>query len=84
MPHRRVTVHGLDSKIDYRLLSALSDLVLCSRCFRNGKATPVPQLISARHSIKNLCSSCVSETLPERGKDSPKRQRLLARYLRCN
>ena len=74
-------MHGLDTKIDYRLLSALSDLVLCSRCFRQGKATPVPQLISARHSIKNLCSSCVDESLPEQGKDSPQRQRLLARYL---
>ncbi|MEM8685195.1 MAG: hypothetical protein AAGF72_17330 [Pseudomonadota bacterium] len=74
-------MHGLDTKVDYRLLSALSDLVLCSRFFRRGQATPVPQLISARHSIKNLCSSCVSDSLPERGKNSPQRQRLLAKYL---
>lgn len=75
-------MQGQTSKIDYRLLASLSDLVLCSRCFRSGKATPVPQLISARHTIKNLCSSCVEESLPARGEDSAQRQRLLARFLK--
>ncbi len=72
----------LDPKVDYRLLDALSDLVLCSRCFQQGKATPVPQLISSRHRIRNLCPSCKQEALPVRGEDSTKRRRLIARYLR--
>lgn len=70
------------SNVDFRLLSKLSELVLCSRCFRKGKATPVPQMISKRHSIKNLCTSCVEETLPKRGEQSTARQRLITRYLK--
>ena len=67
--------------IDYRLVSAISDLVICSRCFRSGKVTPVPQLISERHTIKNLCPSCIEASLPERGKQSDARRRLITRYL---
>lgn len=67
--------------VDYRLVSAISDLVLCSRCFRTGKATPVPQLFSRRHAIKNLCSACTEEALPKRGQQSAERRRLITRYL---
>ena len=75
-------MQATDSKVDYRLLDSLSDLVLCSRCFQQGKVTPVPQLISSRHRIRNLCSCCKDETLPVRGQDSSKRQRLITRYLK--
>ncbi len=67
--------------VDYRLVSAISDLVLCSRCFRSGKVTPVPQLFSQRHTIKNLCPSCTEASLPKRGEQSDTRRRLIARYL---
>ena len=48
----------VQGKVDYRLLNRLSDLVICSRCFRVGTITPVPQVISARHALKNVCSAC--------------------------
>jgi len=47
------------SKVDYRLLGLLSDLVICSKCLRAGRVTPVPQILSARHTPRSLCSSCV-------------------------
>lgn len=46
-------------KVDYRLLSMLSDLVLCSRCLRAGRTTPVPQILSERHTPRTLCAGCV-------------------------
>ncbi len=47
--------------VDYRLLNRLSNIVICSRCLRSGKVTPVPQLISDRQSLTNQCSSCRHE-----------------------
>ena len=44
--------------VDYRLLNRLSNLVICSCCLRRGKVTPVPQVISDRHSLTNECSAC--------------------------
>ena len=48
--------------VDYRLLNRLSNLVICSCCLRRGKITPVPQVISDRHSLTNECSSCRHES----------------------
>jgi hypothetical protein len=48
--------HG---KIDYRLLGLMSDLVICSNCLRAGKVTPVPQILSERHTPRSLCGSCI-------------------------
>jgi hypothetical protein len=48
--------HG---KIDYRLLGLMSDLVICSSCLRAGKVTPVPQILSERHTPRSLCGSCI-------------------------
>jgi len=48
--------------VDYRLLNRLSDLVICSRCLQRGKVTPVPQVISDRHSLTNECPSCRLES----------------------
>ena len=45
-------------KVSYRLLEQLSNLVICSRCLRRGKVTPVPQLISNRHTLTNECAAC--------------------------
>ena len=46
------------NNIDYRLLNRLSNLVICSSCLRRGIVTPVPQVISDRHSVSNECSKC--------------------------
>ena len=42
--------------VSYRLLNRLSNLVICSRCLRAGRVTPVPQIISGRHSLTNECA----------------------------
>jgi len=47
------------SNVDYRLLGLLSDLVICSKCLRAGRVTPVPQILSERHTPRSLCSGCV-------------------------
>ena len=44
--------------VDYRILGLLSDLVICSRCLREGRVTPVPQILSKRHTPRSLCSGC--------------------------
>jgi hypothetical protein len=47
------------SNVDYRLLGLLSSRVICSRCLRHGKVTPVPQIFSERHTPRSLCRGCV-------------------------
>ena len=47
--------------VSYRLLNRLSNLVICSRCLRSGVVTPVPQIISGRHSLTNECAECRAE-----------------------
>jgi len=64
------------SNIDYRLLNRLSNLVICSSCLRRGKVTPVPQVISDRHSVSNECSKCRFENVP-RGAFRQKRGKVL-------
>ena len=54
-------------KVSYRLLDKLSNLVICSRCLRNGTVTPVPQIISGRHSLTNECAQCRSQKRGRRG-----------------
>jgi hypothetical protein len=46
------------TNVDYRLLGLLSNLVICSRCLRQGKITPVPQVVSHRHTPRSRCSGC--------------------------
>ena len=53
-----------NDNVSYRLLNRLSNLVICSRCLRSGIVTPVPQVISGRHSLTNECAECRS-TNPE-------------------
>lgn len=54
--------------VDYRLLNGLSNLVICSRCLRSGRVTPVPQVISSHRSPTNLCAACRSEHAPQQRK----------------
>ena len=46
--------------VSYQLLGKLSNLVICSSCLREGTVTPVPQIISGRHSLTNQCAECRS------------------------
>lgn len=50
--------------VDYRLLNNLSNLVICSHCLRNGRVTPVPQIISADRKVRNVCSDCRDDASP--------------------
>ena len=53
--------------VSYRLLNRLSNLVICSRCLRSGVVTPVPQIISGRHSLTNECAECRAKDLERQG-----------------
>ena len=50
-----------DNNVDYRLLNRLSNLVICSSCLRRGLITPVPQVISDRHTLTNEGPDCRDE-----------------------
>ena len=52
-----------NDNVDYRLLGLKSDLVICSACLREGRVTPVPQIVSHRHTPRSLCTAC---TKPKR------------------
>jgi hypothetical protein len=54
------TTHN--DNVDYRLLNRLNKLVICSRCLRSGRVTPIPQLFSAFQRPRNLCPKCRNET----------------------
>ena len=62
--------------VSYRLLERLSNLVICSRCLRAGRVTPVPQIISGRHSLTNECADCRSQN-PEKQSHRQKLGKLL-------
>jgi superfamily II helicase len=66
--------------VDYRLLNRLNKLVICSRCLRAGRVTPIPQLYSAFQRPRNLCPKCRSETGLDR--NSPGQCRKLATVLK--
>ena len=53
-----------NDNVDYRLLNRVSNLVICSECLRNGKVTPVPQIISDLRPPTNLCPTCRDARLP--------------------
>jgi|GEM_PF-1097793 len=55
---------AVQDNVDYRLLNNLSNLVICSHCLRNGRVTPVPQIISAERKVRNVCSDCRHGALP--------------------
>ena len=57
------TKRSSDDNVDYRLLDRLSNLVICCRCLRRGKVTPVPQVISDRHRLTNECPDCRQESV---------------------
>jgi hypothetical protein len=56
-----------NDNVSYRLLNRLSNLVICSRCLRSGVVTPVPQIISGRHSLTNECAECRADNPEQHG-----------------
>ena len=62
--------------VSYRLLNRLSNLVICSCCLRAGVVTPVPQIISGRHSLTSECADCRAKH-PERHGHKRKLAKLL-------
>ena len=62
--------------VSYRLLERLSNLVICSSCLRRGRVTPVPQIISGRHSLTNECAECRSRHAGKTGQGA-RRAKLL-------
>lgn len=58
------------NNVDYRLLNRLNALVICSRCLRAGRVTPVPQLFSAYRRPRNLCRQCRTDEDAKRGAPS--------------
>jgi hypothetical protein len=56
-----MATHGKDN-VDYRLLNRLNKLVICSRCLRQGRVTPIPQVFSSYHRPRNVCDKCRQET----------------------
>ena len=64
------------NNVSYRLLDRLSNLVICSSCLRSGVVTPVPQIISGRHSLTNECTDCRAKHFERQG-----RRRKLAKLL---
>jgi len=48
------------TNIDYRLLGLMSDLVICSSCLQQGRVTPVPQIVSHRHTPRSKCAGCAT------------------------
>ncbi len=69
------------NNVDYRLLSRLSSLVLCSKCFQQGKVTPVPQLITHTRRPTNLCPACRAEAIRSGGLGRTLASRKLAKVI---
>jgi len=67
--------------VDYRLLNRLNKLVICSRCLRAGRVTPIPQLFSPAQRPRNVCPACREETGADRKTDKGGRRRNLAKVL---
>ena len=68
-----------NDNVDYRLLNRLNKLVICSRCLRAGRVTPIPQVFSSHHRPRNVCQSCRAETGTAAEKNG--RRRKLAKVL---
>ena len=66
--HWRAVMAALaKDNVSYRLLDRLSNLVICSRCLRRGRVTPVPQIISGRHTLTNECAECRAQNPETQG-----------------
>ena len=56
-----MATHSKDN-VDYRLLNRFNKLVICSRCLRQGRVTPIPQVFSTYQRPRNVCAKCRQES----------------------
>lgn len=68
--------------VDYRLLNRLNKLVICSRCLRAGRVTPIPQMFSSYKRPRNVCQSCREAAGLDSMARKAGRQRKLAKVLK--
>ena len=68
--------------VDYRLLNRLNKLVICSRCLRAGRVTPIPQVFSSYHRPRNICDKCREESGANPGDGRSGHRRRLAKVLK--
>ena len=76
-----MATHSKDN-VDYRLLNRLNRLVICSRCLRAGRVTPIPQVFSSHRRPRNVCDKCCEETGIDLGADRLGHRRRLATVLK--
>ena len=60
----------VNDNVDYRLLNRVSNLVICSQCLREGKVTPVPQIITKLRPPTNVCPGCRAKQNPQSARRS--------------
>jgi hypothetical protein len=75
-----MATHSKDN-VDYRLLNRLNKLVICSRCLRQGRVTPIPQVFSSYHRPRNICDSCRDDAGIDRGAGRLDHRRKLAKVI---
>ena len=67
--------------VDYRLLNRLNKLVICSRCLRQGRVTPIPQVFSTFHRPRNVCDKCRDDAAIDRCAGRRGHRRKLAKVI---
>ena len=75
-----MATHSKDN-VDYRLLNRLNKLVICSRCLRQERVTPIPQVFSSFHRPRNVCDKCRAETATGLGSGRNGHRHKLAKVL---
>ena len=75
-----MATHSKDN-VDYRLLNRLNKLVICSRCLRQGRVTPIPQVFSSYHRPRNVCDKCREESGVDAAGNRQGHRRKLAKVL---
>ncbi|HSM31957.1 MAG TPA: hypothetical protein VK854_14760 [Woeseiaceae bacterium] len=71
-----------NDNVDYRLLNRLNKLVICSRCLRAGRVTPIPQVFSSYHRPRNVCDKCREDAGVDLGNGRCGHRRTLATVLK--
>ncbi len=53
-----------DPKVSYKLIDRVTDLLICSRCFRRNVRKPIRAVISSRHKPMPVCDECSGRIKP--------------------
>lgn len=51
-----------DDNVTYRLLERVTNLLICSRCFRRNVRRPVKMVLSRQHKPMPVCAECSGES----------------------